>query len=98
VINLAIPVSAAILFILGGTLIAVSGIISYVMIGEVNRKLPEDQKIGYILFYPAKAFRIAREYNRLYPNSHLNTIRIVLNVVGGILIIACAAQISHFGR
>ncbi len=98
VINLTIPVSAAILFAIGGTLIVVSGIITYVMIGEVNRKLPEDQQIGYIFFYPAKAFRITREYRRLYPNSHLNTVRIVLNIVGGILIIACAARLSHFWR
>ena len=90
-----IPVSAAILFAVGGTLIVVSSIIVYVMIGEVNRKLPEDQQIGYVLFYPTKAFRVTREYRRLYPHGHLNTVSIVLNVIGFILGACAAALWSH---
>ncbi len=97
-INVTMPVSAVVLFALGGTLGIISAIIFYVMIAEVNRKLPDDQQIGYFLFYPSKVFRITREYRRLYPHGHLNTVRIVLTIVGGILIIACAAQLNRFWR
>lgn len=93
-INLDIPLAAAILFVAGGTMIVVSGIIAYVMIGEVNRKLPEGQQIGYLLFYPSKAFRIGREYRRLYPRSHLNVVRIILNVLGFALILAAGARLN----
>jgi hypothetical protein len=93
-----IPVSVAMVFAAGGTLIIVSAFILYAMIGKVNRRLPEDEQIGYVGFYPAKAFRIAREYRRLYPHSYLNTLRIILNVLGFALIVASAARLSHFWR
>ena len=93
-----VPIDAAVLFVAGGSLIVVSGFIFYVMIGKVNRKLPDNEQIGYIGFYPAKVFRITGEYRRLYPQSHLNVVRIVLNIAGGILIIASAARLSHFWR
>jgi len=76
----------------------ISAFMVYVMIGKINRKLPEDQQIGYFGFYPTKAFRIAREYRRLYPRSHLNAVRIVLNVIGFAFLVACAARLSHFWR
>jgi hypothetical protein len=97
-ISVSIPIDAAVLFALGGTLMAASGILMYMMIGEVNRKVSEDQQIGYWFFYPSKVFRITREHRRLYPHSHLNAVRIVLTIVGGILIIASAARLSHFWR
>ena len=90
-----VPTSVVVLFAVGGTLIIASSFIFYVMIGEVNRKLPENQQIGYLFFYPAKVFRITREYRRLYPHSRLNTIRIILTLIGGILILACGPKLSH---
>jgi hypothetical protein len=91
-----VPINVVLLFAAGTTLIIAANFVLYVMIGEVNRKLPEDQQIGYLGFYPAKAFRITREYRRFYPHSHLNTVRIILTIVGGILIIASAMRMSHF--
>lgn len=93
-----VPTNILILLVAGTTLIIAANLVLYVMIGEVNRKLPEGSQIGYLGFHPAKAFRIAREYRRLYPHGHLNALRIILTVVGGILIIACAARLSHFWR
>jgi hypothetical protein len=90
-ISLNIPIGAAVLFAFGGTLVVVSGILFYMMIGEVNRKLPEDQQIGYFGFYPAKVFRITGEFRRLYPHSHINTLRIVLTIIGFLLMVASAA-------
>jgi hypothetical protein len=93
-----VPVSVAVLFAAGGTLIMISAFMLYAMVGKVNQKLPEEQQIGYVLFHPSKAFRITREYKRLYPQSHLNAVRIVLNMAGGTLIIAGAALLSHVAR
>ena len=48
-----IPISVAILFVAGGTLIMASAFMFYAMVGKVNQKLPEDQRTGYLGFYPA---------------------------------------------
>lgn len=93
-----IPVNIVIQFAAGGTLIVASGLILYAMIGRVNRKLPDDEQISYLFFYPAKGIKITREYRRLYPRSHLNTVRIILNALGFILMAICAAQVNRLGR
>jgi hypothetical protein len=48
--------------------------------------------------YVSKAATIKREYRQFYPNGHPHAVRIVLNVLGFILMVACAAQLSHFWR
>jgi hypothetical protein len=93
-----LPIGIAILLGAGISLIITSGFIFYAMIGKVNRKLPDNEQIGYIGFYPAKVFRITAEYRRLYPHSHLNAVRILLSVVGFILGACAAARLSHFWR
>lgn len=97
-IRLNVPIIAAILFALGSTLMVMSGIVAYKMIGEINRKLPEDQQVRYLWFYPSKTFRITREYRRLYPQGRLNWVRIILTIIGGALIIASAEQASRLLR
>jgi hypothetical protein len=49
-------------------------------------------------FYPAKAFRIAREYRHFYPQGRLNSLRIIFNVVGFVLGVCAAARFSHFWK
>ncbi len=87
---------------LGTTSIIASSLVLYVMIGHVNRKLPEDKQIPYFFSfsypYISKAATIKREYERFYPNSHLHRVRVVLNVLGFILILAGAVQLSHLAR
>jgi hypothetical protein len=95
---IAIPVSVLILFAAAISLIIGANLVLYAMIGEVNRKLPENQQIGYLGFYPSKAFRITREYRRFYPDGHLNTLRVIFNVLGFILGVCAAARLSHFWR
>jgi len=92
------PLSVLILFAAATSLVIGANLVLYVMIGEINRKLPEEQQIGYLGFYPSKAFRITREYRRLYPGGHLNTVRIIFNIVGFILGLCAAARLSHFWR
>jgi hypothetical protein len=47
------------------------------MIGEVNRKKPEDQQISYFWFYPAKNVRIFKDYRSLYPEGALHVYMII---------------------
>ncbi len=48
-----------------------SALVISAMIGEVNRRLPEDQQVSYLLGYPGKLTRIKHEYKQLYPKGNL---------------------------
>ena len=43
----------------------------YVIIGEVNRKLPDDERFGYLWGYPSKFRKIEEAYRRFYPEGRL---------------------------
>jgi hypothetical protein len=95
------PIDVAVILALGTTSIIASGLILYAMIGQVNRKLPDDKQIPYFFSfssypYLSRAATIRREHKRFYPHSHLHMIRIVLNTVGFILMFAGAVRLSHF--
>ncbi len=59
-----------------------SGFVWYQQIGEVNRKLPEDQQISYLWMYAEKGSDINRRYRRFYPNGRLNLLKYGLQVAG----------------
>ena len=46
-------------------------------IEEVNRKLPEQERIEYAFMYPGKMRRIRLAYKRLYPQGATNRWRLV---------------------
>ena len=48
-----------------------AGFVTSAIIGEVNRKLPENDQISYLWSYYAKSRRIKYEYRRLYPKGRL---------------------------
>ena len=86
----------ALLISMATSVIVGSGFVLYMMIGEVNRKLPQSEQIPYIFSqlssYIGKLRRVKREYRRLYPDGKLNKIRVVLQVIGFILIVTCALR------
>jgi hypothetical protein len=86
----------AVLVALATTAIIASSLILYVMIGQVNRRLPEEKQIPYFfsLSYPytGKATTIEREYKRFYPRSYLHLVRIFLNVLGFALMLVAALR------
>lgn len=51
-----------------------SGFILAQEIGEINRRLPEDQQVSYWWMYAEKFVRVKNEYRRLYPNGRLYTL------------------------
>ena len=55
----------------GITLAVASALVFFAMIGEVNRKLPEDQQIAYIGGLPSKRAKITNQYRRFYPQGYL---------------------------
>jgi hypothetical protein len=80
------PIVIGALLCLGTGLVIASGFVFYMMIGEVNRKLPENQQIRYmftpLLQWLEKPGLVKQQYNRFYPNGRLYTAYIVL-MAGG---------------
>jgi hypothetical protein len=73
-----------------------AGFVLYVMIGEINRKLPDNTQIGYLWFYWSKMRRILREYKRFYPSGRLGTLYKALTTTSGILLLLCAWAMGLF--
>ena len=85
---LVIKVSSWILLSLGVSCIMFSGLLIYQEVGEVNRKLPDEDQIPYLGMYPGKMARIKREYKRLYPAGRVEFWRMTLQLAGfGFLIL-----------
>jgi hypothetical protein len=84
----------AVLVALAVTLMIASNVIIAAMVGEVNRKLPEDQQISSGWRYPGKFSEISDQYKRFYPNGPLAR---VLKVIGVLIVIMMAAAAYLFG-
>ena len=54
------------------------------MIGEVNRKKPEDQQISYFWFDTSKIVRIFKEYRAFYPEGKLHLAALSCIALGGV--------------
>lgn len=67
------------------------------MIGEVNRKHPDDQQYSYMFFYPGKMQKIMADYRQLYPHGRLNLWGRALQIAG-FLCIGLAAIAAGFFR
>ena len=63
---------AIVLFVIAQGFIIGAGFVLFAIIGEVNRRLPPEQHISYLLGYPMKYIRVTREYRRLYPDGFLH--------------------------
>jgi hypothetical protein len=67
-------------------------------IGEINRKLPEDQRISYWGIYAEKYARIKKEYRRLYPNGRIHIFAIIFQVAGFALLLLAAIAAGFFRK
>lgn len=65
-------------------------------IGEVNRKLPEDQQISYWGMYSEKYSRVKMLYKRFYPTGRLHLLGRLVEVIGLALFIAAAVASGFF--
>jgi hypothetical protein len=64
-------VTAVVLFVLSTVFGLISNFVLFAIIGEVNRKLPDEQQISYLGWHLAKYMRTIGEYRRLYPGGRL---------------------------
>jgi hypothetical protein len=96
-INLHLSLLTVILGCLGASCLFISGVIFTQEIGEVNRKLPDDQQISYWGIYTEKFLKIKQLYKHFYPNGWLHRLRFIFEIVGFVLL-AVAAYTSGFFR
>ena len=84
------------LFVAAQTLIILSGFVMFAIIGEVNRRIPDQQRISYLFGHFGKYLMILREYRRLYPAGRLGLCFGVSLASGFILLLGCAWQLGLF--
>jgi len=74
----------------------VSGFFLTQEIGEVNRKLPDDQQISYWGIQPTKYQRIKREYRRLYPGGRTHMLGNIFGAAGFVFLLLTAIAAGFF--
>jgi hypothetical protein len=84
-----------ILFGLGTFLVILGSFVHMAMVGELNRKLPDEAQIGYFGGHIGKLLRVRREYLRLYPNGRLLR---QFELSAAIGLIFCAAGVAVLFR
>lgn len=62
---------AAAALVMAATFVIVANLITYAMLGQINAKLPERERLSYLGFHLAKNRRISKLYRHLYPNARL---------------------------
>jgi len=91
--NLKIALS---LFVLAQTFILLSGFVMFAMIGEINRRVPDQQRVSYLGGHFAKYRRILGDYQRLYPAGRLGLYFKVSLASGLVLLLGSAWQLGLF--
>ena len=77
------------------TLMIWSSLVIFAMIGEVNRRLPEDQQVSYLWGYPGKLSGIRDQYKRFYPTGTLSRLLTVLQAVTIVVMAICVFLIGR---
>jgi hypothetical protein len=73
-----------------------SGYVLSAMIGEINRRLPDDERTSYLFGHFGKYAKISAEYRRLYPQGRLLQLYRAFLFLGIALLIAFAWRIGMF--
>jgi len=81
-----VPLRLIMILAFGGTSAIVANMLTLIMIGQVNRKLPENEQISYVLWGIGNVFRCHR---RFYPQSYL----VHLSVACGVVMVAAFAAL-----
>jgi hypothetical protein len=76
-----VSLTTLILACIGGTFFVISTVIFFQEIGEVNRKLPDNEQISFWFMHSDK-FWIKHEYKGLYPQGHLHQWRLAFELIG----------------
>jgi hypothetical protein len=87
-LSLPIAARAVVIVLLGGSFAIFANMISFVMIGKINERVPENERISYFWW----GTQVRKRFKRLYPDSKL-TLLLDLCVV---LMVACFALLLRF--
>jgi hypothetical protein len=87
---------ALVLFAAAQVCAALGGYLQWIMLAEVNRKLPDAEQISYFLWYRGKYVRLLKEYRRLYPGGRLPTLSRVAFATGVLLFLTAAGAFGFF--
>ena len=83
--------AAGVSFVVATSAHAISKRFQVMMIGEINRKRPDDEQISYFGFTPSKWGLIFREYRRLYANGKAHVYYVVASAVSFLGLVMMAA-------
>jgi hypothetical protein len=72
--------------------IGVSVVVVVIMVGEVNRKLSDAERLSYLFIVPGRVRAIRRAYLRSYPRGYLDMLRLSCNALAAFLILAIAGM------
>jgi hypothetical protein len=89
-------IRALVLFLASQSFVLASSLVFFAMVGEVNRKVPEEQRISYLFWHFNKYRALLRQYRRLYPSGRLALYSFVLIGIGICLFLASAWQFGFF--
>lgn len=82
-----ISVPTVALFCLACSCAILSSFFLWQQIGEINRKLPDNEQISYWGMHPFKMATIRREYKRLYPSGRIDLLRRSFQYAGFALLV-----------
>jgi hypothetical protein len=88
--QLKLSVIGIVLFLMAQSCILLSGFVMFAMIGQINRKLPDNQQISYLNGNVIKTVQVFSEYRRLYPEGRLHTLTKSFFGLGIVLLIIFA--------
>ena len=91
-----LDVSGLVFLCLGTTCAVLSGFLVCQEIGEVNRKLSNEEQISYWFMHPGKMQKIKAAYKRFYPTGTVEAWRISLQIAAFAFFAAAAITSGFF--
>lgn len=77
---------AVVLALVGGSFAILANMISLIMIGKINERVPESERLSYIFW----GTEVKKKFKQLYPGSKLTllfNLCIILMVICGVLLV-----------
>ncbi len=85
------------LFAAAGSLVILSNFLVYIMVGQVNRRLSDEEQVNYLFWYPGKLARLKKLYRQLYPEGRLVLLFHLCAVLAGLFFLAFVWKFGFFG-
>jgi hypothetical protein len=89
--------TALALFGAGLSFVITGNLLLFVVVGEVNRKLPDNQQVQYFPWYPGKLSKVTALYSQHYPRGRLLLLYRGCLALGAVLGLAFAWKAGFFG-